>query len=131
MQIVTNVYPHTWPYLLNFTKTLVWTRTVEGDNSYRTLHPAWFGMLALLGLVSCLRPSHWRATSPLWLSLIIYMGIIFAVGDTVARYLLPVDWIGMVFVALGLDWILGFVWRAKSPVSALDPESSARPSIAA
>ena len=71
--------------------------------------------LALLGLVSCLRPARWRLTSPLWLSLIIYMGIIFAVGDTVARYLLPVDWIGMVLVALGLDWVLGFLWRDKKP----------------
>jgi hypothetical protein len=45
------------------------------------------------------------------------MGIIFAVGDTVARYLLPVDWIGLVFVALGLDWILGLVSRTKNVAS--------------
>lgn len=110
------------PYLLNFTKTFVWTRTIEGDNSYRTLHPAWFGMLALLGLASCLRPSRWRVTAPLWLSLIIYMGIIFAVGDTVARYLLPVDWIGMVFVVLGLDWILGLLWRPKPQAAEARPD---------
>jgi hypothetical protein len=106
---------HAWyePYLLKFTRTFVWTRAIEGENSRRSLEPAWFGLLALLGLVSCLRPSRWRLTSPLWLSLIVYMGIIFAVGDTVARYLLPVDWIGIVFVALGLDWLLGLVWRPK------------------
>jgi len=101
------------PWLLKFTRTFVWTRTIEDENRRRWLEPAWFGLLALLGLLSCLRPSRWRLTSPLWLSLIIYMGIIFAVGDTVARYLLPVDWIGMVFVALGLDGMLGLVWREK------------------
>jgi len=108
---------HVWyePYLLKFTQTFVWTRTLEGGKSHRSLRPAWFGLLALLGLVTCLRPSRWRATSPLWLSLVLYMGIIFAVGDTVARYLLPVDWIGMVFVGLGLDWVLGLVWKQKKP----------------
>ena len=72
-------------------------------------------MLALLGLLTCLRPARFLVTSPLWLPLVIYMGIIFAVGDTVARYLLPVEWIGMVLVALGLDWLLGLVWRTKAP----------------
>ncbi len=108
---------HAWyePYLLRFTRAFVWTRTIEGEKSRRWLEPAWFGLLALLGLLSCLRPSRWRLTAPLWISLIVYMGIIFAVGDTVARYLLPVDWIGMVLVALGLDWLLGMVWREKAP----------------
>ncbi len=117
------------PYLLKFTQTFIWTRTIEGRNSHRTLHPAWLGLLALLGLASCLRPSRWRLTSPLWLSLVIYMGIIFAVGDTVARYLLPVDWIGMVFVALGLDWVLGLVWRAEAlaPVEEVVPAVAASP----
>jgi hypothetical protein len=103
------------PWLPRFTQTFVWTRTIKGTNGRHWLEPAWFGLLALLGLVSCLRPSCWRETSPLWLSLVTYMGIIFAVGDTVARYLLPVDWIGLVLVALGLDWLLGLVWRVKTP----------------
>jgi hypothetical protein len=33
----------------------------------------------------------------------------------VFRYLLPVDWIGIVFVALGLDWLLTLVLRADMP----------------
>lgn len=116
---------HAWyaPYLLKFTRTFVWTHSLEGKDGYRSLRPAWFGLLALLGLLSCLRPSRWRLTSPLWISLIVYMGIIFAVGDTVARYLLPVDWIGMVLVALGLDWLLGLVWpgRTAAPVESGAP----------
>ncbi len=108
------------PWLPKFTETFVWTRTVEGEGKRRSLEPAWFGLLALLGLVSCLRPARFLVTSPLWLSLFIYMGIIFAVGDTVARYLLPVDWIGIVMAALGLDWLLGLVWRSKN----LPPETT-------
>ena len=115
------------PYLPIFTQTFIWTKTNEHDKSHRKLEPAWFGLLALLGLVSCFRPTRWRATSPLWLSLILYMGIIFSVGDTVSRYLLPVDWIGMVFVALGLDWVLGLVWTVKSP----EPAEAAAPMEAA
>lgn len=106
---------HAWyePYLLKFTRTFTWTRTVKAAT--KTLHPAWFGLLALFGLLTCLRPTRWRLTSPLWLSLALYLGIIFSIGDGVSRYLLPVEWMGMVFVALGLDWLLGLVWPEKSP----------------
>jgi hypothetical protein len=77
----------------------------------RTLHPAWFGVLAAFGFLTCLRPRRWRETAPLWLSLVIFLGIIFGIGDALTRYLQPVDWIGVVLVGLGLDWLLGLVWR--------------------
>jgi hypothetical protein len=120
---------HAWyePYLPKFTRAFIWTRTNEHDKNHRKLQPAWFGLLAMLGLVSCFRPTRWRVTSPLWLSLILYMGIIFSVGDTVSRYLLPVDWIGMVFVALGLDWVLGLVWKVKR----VEPSGASAPVEAA
>jgi hypothetical protein len=82
----------------------------------RTLHPAWFGLLALFGFLTCLRPSRWRETSPLYLSLGFFLVIIFSIGDSVARYLQPVEWIGIVFVVLGLDWLLGLVWRDTTTV---------------
>jgi hypothetical protein len=109
------------PYLLPFTRTFIWTRTVGGEDEPKSLRPAWFGLLALLGLIACLRPALFRATSPLWLSLMLYMGIIFAIGDTVSRYLQAVEWIGMIFVAVGLDWALGLVWRDKTQT----PETAA------
>jgi hypothetical protein len=103
------------PWLLKFTRAFAWTRTISGER--KTLAIGWFGALALFGLLTCLRPARWRETSPLWLSLLLYMGLIFAVGDTVSRYLQPVEWIGLIFVALGLDWLLGLLipgWRHRA-----------------
>jgi hypothetical protein len=102
---------HPWyePYVYHFTQTFVWMHTVRAQT--RTLHAAWFGLLALFGFLTCLRPSRWRETAPLWLSLGLYLAIIFGIGDAVTRYLQPIEWIGLIFVALGLDWVLQLVWR--------------------
>jgi hypothetical protein len=116
---------HAWyePYLLKFTRAFAWMRTVKGPP--KTLHPTWFGLLALLGFLSCFRPAFWRTTSPLWLSLGLYLGIIFSVGDTVSRYLVPVDWMGMVLVALGLDWSLQLLRPVRSSSSTADSPAAA------
>jgi hypothetical protein len=103
------------PWVFRFTHTFAWMRTTRDKT--RTLHSAWFGLLALFGFLTCLRPSRWRETSSLWLSLGFYLVIIFSIGDAVNRYLQPIEWIGLIFVALGLDWLLGLVWR-REPASA-------------
>jgi hypothetical protein len=99
------------PYVYKFTHAFTWMRT-EQDTT-RTLHPAWFGLLALFGFFTCLRPSRWRETAPLWLPLGLYLVVIFGIGDALPRYLQPVEWIGLVFVALGLDWLLELVWQRR------------------
>ena len=119
------------PYLLPFTQTFVWTRSV-GEEHAKSLKPAWFGLLALLGLISCLRPTRFAATSPLWLSLALYMGMIFAIGDTVSRYLQAVEWIGIIFVAVGLDWIFGLIipkWQPADAAVARSAEPSASAAV--
>ena len=88
-------------------------RTLPGGK--RTLHPSWFGMLAIFGFLTCLRPKRWRETAPLWLPLGLFLVIIFSIGDSVPRYLQPVDWIGIIFVGVGLDWILEWIWRRPAP----------------
>jgi hypothetical protein len=98
------------PSVYHFTHAFAWMRATHDDGKY-TLHPAWFGLFALFGFFTCLRPGSWRKTSLLWLPLGIYLAIIFGIGDSVSRYLQPIEWIGIIFVALGLDWMLGFVWR--------------------
>jgi hypothetical protein len=115
------------PYIYRCASTFAWMRTVRDVQAHkRTLHPAWFGVLALFGFLTCLQPKRWRETAPLWLSLGLFLGIIFGIGDSVVRYLQPVEWIGIIFVALGLDWILQWIWR--SPVPA--PDAPATPATA-
>jgi hypothetical protein len=97
-------------YVYDFCGIFAWMKTTGRPE--RMLHPAWFGVLALFGFLTCLRPSRWRETAPLWLSLGLFLGIIFGIGDSVVRYLQPVEWIGIILVALGLDWILQWIWRA-------------------
>jgi hypothetical protein len=102
------------PYLFSFTHTFSWMRTIKDEQSgTRSLHPAWIGLLALFGFVTCLLPGRWRQTSPLWFPVVLYLPIIFGIGDIVTRYLQPVEWVGIVFVALGLDWLLGAAWRPR------------------
>jgi len=104
------------PYVYRCASTFAWMRTVRDVQARRrTLHPAWFGVLALFGFLTCLRPARWRETAPLWLSLGLFLGIIFGIGDSVVRYLQPVEWIGIIFVALGLDWVLQWIWRGPAP----------------
>ncbi|MEP6671073.1 MAG: hypothetical protein ABJF10_18075 [Chthoniobacter sp.] len=114
------------PYVYGFTRAFAWMHTVRAGT--RTLHPAWFGVLALFGFLTCLRPSRWRETSLLWLPLGLYLAIIFGIGDSVVRYLQPIEWVGIIFVALGLDWVLGLVWR--SPAPALEAPASSPPNAA-
>lgn len=108
------------PWVYRFTHTFSWMKAERDGAGKRHLHPAWFGLLALFGFLTCLRPSRWRETSPLWLSLGLYLVIIFGIGDAVNRYLQPIEWIGLIFVALGLDWLLGLVWRERPAGSEVD-----------
>ena len=61
------------------------------------------GWLLVLALVACLSPRHFICRALLWLPLTLYLLMVFGVGDGLARYLQPVEWVGMVLVAIGLD----------------------------
>ena len=72
----------------------------------------WWGWLSLMGLGFCLTPSRFAATSVLWLPSLLYVGSVFAVGDRLNRYVLPVDWVLFICVAIGLDALLTMAMRA-------------------
>jgi hypothetical protein len=63
------------------------------------------GWLLALGLIACLSPRYFICRALLWLPVAFYLFAIFGVGDAVRRYLQPVDWVGIVLIALGLDTI--------------------------
>ncbi len=110
------------PYVYGFSHVFAWMHHSEKDPAgKRRLYPAWFGMLALFGFLTCLRPRRWRETAPLWLPLGLFLVIIFSIGDSVPRYLQPIDWIGIVLVVLGLDWLLEWIWRPASSAAETRP----------
>lgn len=106
--------PRYMPFVDRISKTFAWMHAVRNAGKW-TLHPAWFGLVAVFGFLTCLRPSRWRETAPLWLPLGLYLVIIFGIGDAVNRYLQPIEWIGIIFVALGLDWVLGLAVPPLKP----------------
>ncbi len=121
---------HMWyePYLLHFTMAFEWMQEVRKERI--GVRPTWFGALAFFGLLTCCLPSRFKATSPLWLPLLLYMGIIFAIGDGVSRYLQPIEWIFLIFIALGLDWLSQLAMsqgrRLAEPLSEMSPAKTSR-----
>lgn len=79
------------------------------------------GWLLALGLVGALLPGRCVRTSILWLPLLLYLAIVFAVGDRLPRYLQPVEWVMFVLIAIGLDVILdafAALWKTLRPPAA-------------
>ena len=78
-----------------------------GEAPHITL--TWLGWLLALGLVACLAPRHFVCRALLWLPAVLYLFVIFGIGDAVRRYLHPVEWVGLVIIAIGLDTVLGLI----------------------
>ena len=74
--------------------------------------------LLALGLAGALVPGRFVRTSILWLPLLLYVGIVFAVGDRVSRYFQPVEWAMFTLIAVGLDVVLDALaglWKSVRP----------------
>ena len=94
-------------YLEPFTEFFSWTREVKGPRNSTPIR--WSGILFCFGLVTCFLPGRFKATAILWLPFLLYVGLVFSIGDGVSRYLQPIEWIALIIVALGLDFVLGLV----------------------
>jgi hypothetical protein len=85
------------------------------------------GWLLVLGLIACLSPRYFVCRMLLWLPAALYLFAVFAVGDSVRRYLHPVDWVGIVIIAIGLDTIAtlvaGGIGRLRGRMAEMDPPS--------
>ncbi len=109
--------------ILSLEKEAAWTAYINGrPGQPPRISLRWPGVLLTLGLLTCLLPGRFRRTAILWLPVIVYCGLIFTVGDTVTRYLHPIDWAAFVLVALGLDAVLdagAWLWRKVTAQPAL------------
>ena len=64
------------------------------------------GWLAALGLVAALLPGRCARTSILWLPILLYVTIVFAVGDRLSRYYHAIEWAMFVLIGIGFDVLL-------------------------
>jgi hypothetical protein len=99
------VQPFAWVQAL-------WARGLK----YPVLGPTWFAWLGFIGIASCVTPGRFRRAAFVLFSCALYMVMIFAVGDSVPRFLVPVEWIGVLFGAMGADWMLDGIQFAISRV---------------
>jgi hypothetical protein len=79
------------------------------------------GWLAVLGLVGALVPGRFARTSILWLPILLYIPLVFAVGDRVSRYYHPLEWAMFALIAIGLDTLLDALtalWKRGRPAIA-------------
>jgi hypothetical protein len=91
-------------------KWLAWFAPGRDDVTHELyLRVLWFGALVLLGLFWAVLPAEFSSTRALLLPAFLYLLTVYAVGDALARYALPVEWIGIVLAVLGLDRTLQFV----------------------
>ena len=83
---------------------LNWTKYRPGATGEDpNINLALLGWLLALGLVACLAPRYFVCRALLWFPVAIYLFAIFGIGDAVRRYMHPVEWVGLVIIAIGLD----------------------------
>jgi len=102
---------------------VVWTVCERGaPNQTPTIRPTWLGALFVFGLFASFVPSRIRRTVFISLPAMIYLFLVFAVGDAVQRYLQPVEWVLIILCAVGLDLLAstGFeLAHRRNPAPAL------------
>jgi len=92
---------------LNHFQHLRWVKETHHDGArFPTLQLTWVAALGFLGLVRCATPTHFKRALLLVLPCAFYLALVFTVGDSRDRYLLPLEWILLLLPVLGIDWIL-------------------------
>ena len=111
-----------------FKKLLSWTLYEPGvEGGAPRIRPTWMGGLVALGLLASLRRVWWRGAALVWVPAVFYLVLTYAVGDSIPRYVHPVEWCGMVLMALGGESVLdalGWAWRAVAGRKSSEPRSA-------
>ena len=100
-----------WP--LQTAAALTWIeRKLSADGVVRHAL-TWVGWLGLLGVAALAVRRRWDAALLLLLPAVLYLCAIYAIGDAITRYFLPVEWLGILFACLGLDALLSGALRLR------------------
>ena len=78
----------------------------EGDHSLGLRLSGW---LALGGLLVCGLGQNLKKFSVIWLPAAFYTVTVYAVGDRIARYAYPLNWLGVILVAVFFDQLLQLI----------------------
>jgi hypothetical protein len=115
-----------------FKKLLAWTVYEPGlEGRGPRIRPTWIGALVLLGGLASFRRVWWRGAALVWVPAAFYLVLTYAVGDSIPRYVHPVEWCGMVLMALGAETVLdGWVWLWRRMVKS-GPKSMQAPAAIA
>jgi hypothetical protein len=62
-----------------------------------------FGWLALAGVAGLCTPRRWKSGLFLLLPMVIYLMLVYGIGDIIPRYLVAVDWMILLLMVLGAD----------------------------
>jgi hypothetical protein len=117
----------TWlePLMKGLSGVLNWTRYRSGaPGEPPTITLTTLGWLLMVGLVACLSPRYFVCRAILWLPVALYLFAVFGVGDAVRRYLHPVEWVGIVIIAVGLDTVVALI---RDAIARLPREPSTTP----
>ena len=95
------------PVLHSLRQQINWLRAGPGrPGEPPVIHLQTLGWLTLLGLAAALLPGRFARTSILWLPVLLYLVIVYAVGDSLPRYLHPIEWALFILIAIGLDAVV-------------------------
>jgi len=98
------------PFLDWIARHFSWLEETSVASGRKGLRVQWLGWMTVLGFITCLTPRRFAATLIIWLPMFLYLGTVFAVGDSLDRYLHPVDWINLLLPAVGLDSVLAALY---------------------
>ncbi len=113
------------PGLFQWSHYLGWFRQSASNGDFPRIRPTAFAWVGFLGILACLLPSRFRQGTLLVLPCMLYLTIVYVVGDSLPRYIMPVEWFGVLFGALGVDLVLGGVlglFRRIFPPTSREPE---------
>ncbi|HEX8371171.1 MAG TPA: hypothetical protein VF585_00190, partial [Chthoniobacterales bacterium] len=79
------------------------------------------GWLALAGLLCASLPRNVKRLSILWLPATFYAVTVFAVGDRLGRYAYPLNWLGVILIAIALDHMLQLLSRKNKEAASSEP----------
>jgi hypothetical protein len=82
-----------------------------------TFQTCWLGALAIWGFFVSLFPSRFKSMVIVWFPAMMYFFTVFAIGDRLPRFTHPMEWVGWVLAAVGVDAVLTGAWglfRKKS-----------------